>query len=133
MSQKLLPIERKPDGSLFRMTTEQHKAAAMLIKKLCSLESYGNCLWLSIYEDIPCPQLLTPSVCCRFFRHVLLKDKSAVGLEAEVFKTSRLRYCLQCGKAYSANSNNSKYCPLCRPITAKKQRAAYLKKRRRNV
>ena len=133
MRYKLPPIERNPDGSLIRMNAEQQKAAAKLIKKLCSLEHCGNCLWLSVHEDVPCPQLLTPSVCCKFFRHVLLKDKSATGLEAELFRTARLRYCLQCGKAYSARSNNSKYCPICRPIVAKKQRAEYLKKQRINV
>ena len=130
MRYKLPPIERNPDGSLIRMNAEQQKAAAKLIKKLCSLENCGNCLWLSVHEDVPCPQLLTPSVCCKFFRHVLLKEKIAAGLEAEIFKTSKLRYCESCGKAYSARSNNAKYCPDCRPIMDQKRKTDFLRRKR---
>ena len=69
------PIERRPDSSLYRMDAKQRREALRLIKGLCSYYDNGNCLYLDRGEEVTCPQSISYSVCCKFFRHVLLKDK----------------------------------------------------------
>ena len=42
----LPPIERKPDGSLPRMTPKQRQAAIQLIRNICCNYDDGNCILL---------------------------------------------------------------------------------------
>lgn len=92
------PIERRPDSSLYRMDAKQRREALRLIKGLCSYYDNGNCLYLDRGEEVTCPQSISYSVCCKFFRHVLLKDKEEKGLEAEVFQCDALKHCELCGR-----------------------------------
>ena len=85
----LAPVERKPDGTLYRMTPAQHREAKKIIRRLCSNYCDGNCIRLDKGEEVPCPQMLSASVCCRFFRNVLLKDPEAGALEAGFFHPAR--------------------------------------------
>ena len=85
----LAPVERKPDGTLYRMTLTQHREAKKIIRRLCSNYCDGNCIRLDKGEEVPCPQILSASVCCRFFRNVLLKDPEAGALEAGIFHPAR--------------------------------------------
>ena len=80
-----------------------------------------------------CPQSISYSVCCKFFRHVLLKDEAGRGLEAEVFRQAAGRRCAVCGRAFSSASNNAKYCPACRAAVQRRQKADYARKRRAGV
>ena len=43
---KLPPLERKPDGSLYRMTPAQRKRANALIRRECCSYDSGNCIVL---------------------------------------------------------------------------------------
>lgn len=45
----LAPVERKPDGSLYRMTPAQHCEAKKIIRRLCSNYCEGNCN----HSDLP--------------------------------------------------------------------------------
>ena len=42
----LPPLERRPDGSLYRMTPAQRKQAASLIRRECCCCEDGNCIHL---------------------------------------------------------------------------------------
>ena len=42
----LPPLERRPDGSLYRMTPAQKKQAASLIRRECCCFEDGNCVVL---------------------------------------------------------------------------------------
>ena len=42
----LPPLERRPDGSLYRMTPAQRKQAASLIRQECCCCEDGNCIVL---------------------------------------------------------------------------------------
>ena len=42
----LPPLERRPDGSLYRMTPAQRKQAASLIRRECCCCEDGNCIVL---------------------------------------------------------------------------------------
>lgn len=129
----LPPIERKPDGSLPRMTPAQRKSATALIRKICCNYFNGNCLLLDDGEECVCVQSISLSVNCKFFRHVLLEDKLGHSLKAELFKDETTKYCTICGKAFQSPSNNAKYCADCAPKVQRKQKAAYARKKRQTV
>lgn len=129
----LPPVERRADGSLYRMDAGQRREAVRLIKGRCSYYDSGNCLYLDDSEEVTCPQRISFSVCCRFFRHVLLKDEAGRGLEAALFRRAALKRCLLCGRAFSSASNNAKYCPDCRAAVQRQQKADYARKRRLGV
>ena len=130
---ELLPtVERKPNGSLPRMTGRQRQRAVTLIRKLCSACDNGNCLYLDDGEEAPCPQTLSHSVCCKVFRWVLLKDKAGEGLEMEIFGKDAMKRCAICGRAFLPGSNRAKYCDDCRAIAQRRQKAEYAKRRREN-
>lgn len=129
----LVPIERKPDGSLYRMTPAQHREAKKIIRKLCSNYCDGNCIRLDQGEEVPCPQMLSASVCCRFFRNVLLKDPEAGTLEAEIFTSGTRKRCAVCGKTFCAKSNRAKYCAACKVAAQRQQQAEYARRKRASI
>ncbi|MDL2235332.1 cysteine-rich VLP domain-containing protein, partial [Christensenellaceae bacterium OttesenSCG-928-L17] len=83
---KNLPdIERKSDDSLLRMTPRQRAQANALIRRECSYYDDGNCLYLDQGEEVVCPQSISYSVCCKFFRHIVLEGKEGKTLKAALF------------------------------------------------
>ena len=69
---RLPPIERKPDGSLYRMTPAQRKQANALIRRECCNYEDGNCMPLDDGDTHTCPQTISFSVCCKWFRWSVL-------------------------------------------------------------
>ena len=65
---QLPPIERKQDGSLYRMTPTQRKQANALIRRECCCYEDGNCMFLDDGDIHACPQTISFSVCCKWFR-----------------------------------------------------------------
>ena len=129
----LPPIERRPDGSLPRMTPRQRAQANALIRRECSYHDDGNCLYLDRGEEVICPQSISFSVCCKFFRHIVLEGKEGKTLKAALFQKDSLRRCAVCGKAFSSTSNNAKYCDGCKEGVQSRQKAAHARKRRSGV
>ena len=129
----LVPIERKADGPLYRMTPTQHREAKKIIRRLCSNYCEGNCIRLDKGEEVPCPQMLSASVCCRFFRHVLLKDPEAGTLEAGIFSSGTKKHCTICGKEFYSAGNRAKYCADCKAGAQRKQQAEYARRRRASI
>ena len=68
----LPPLERRPDGSLYRMTPAQRKQAASLIRRECCCCEDGNCIALDDGDTCTCPQTVSFSVCCKWFRWAVL-------------------------------------------------------------
>lgn len=64
---KLDPIERLPDGILFRLTPGQLRSVRGLTKRCCNFLD-GDCLLL----DGVCPQHISRSLLCRWFRRAVL-------------------------------------------------------------
>ena len=129
----LPPIERKPDGSLPRMTPKQRQAAVKLIRKICCNYDNGNCVLLDEGDGCVCVQSISYSVNCKFFRRVLLEDKEGLSLKAEIFRNDTTKRCAVCKKAFQSKSNNAKYCGDCAKIALRKQKAAHARKRRSGV
>ena len=68
----LPPLERRLDGSLYRMTPAQRKQAASLIRRECCCCEDGNCIALDDGDTCTCPQTISFSVCCKWFRWAVL-------------------------------------------------------------
>ena len=88
---KLDPIERLPDGSLFRLTPGQLRSVRGLAKRCCTFLD-GECLLL----DGACPQYISRSLLCRWFRRTVLPQQPK--LEQAILSPKKLHRCEVCGK-----------------------------------
>ncbi len=125
---QLPPIERKPDGSLYRMTPTQRKQANALIRRECCCYEDGNCMFLDDGDIHACPQTISFSVCCKWFRWSVLPQIGT--LEAEVFRDKELKRCAVCGRVFVPKSNRAKYCPDCAARVHRRQKTESERKRR---
>ena len=127
----LPPLERRPDGSLYRMTPAQRKQANSLIRRECCNCEGGDCIALDDGDGHTCPQMISFSVCCKWFRWSVLP---LVGtLEAEIFRDKDLKRCEVCGGVFVPKSNRGKYCPDCAARVHRRQKAESERKRRSSV
>ena len=97
--QHLPPLEHRPDSFPYRMTPAQRKRASSLIRRECCNCGGGNCFALDDGDTCTCPQMITFSVCCKWFRWAVLPlDRT---LEAEIYRDCALKRCgqLRAGKA----------------------------------
>ena len=92
--QHLPPLERKLDGSPYRMTPAQRKRANSLIRRECCNCDGGNYLALDEGDTCACPQMITFSVCCKWFRWAVLPLDGT--LEAEIYRDKDLKRCVEC-------------------------------------
>lgn len=130
MNKKLPEIECTP-GGLPRMTPAQRRRANALIRKTCCNYNGGNCLLLDDGEECVCPQTISYSVCCKWFRWAVLPQDNA--LEAGIFRSASVKRCAECGAAFVPRSNRAKYCPECAARVHRRQKNASDRKRRRNT
>jgi len=128
---KLPEIERKADGALPCMTPAQRKRANALIRKTCCNCDNGNCLLLDDGEPCVCPQTISYSVCCKWFRWAVLPGDPA--LEAEIFQSDTVKRCAECGQAFVSKSKRAKYCPDCAGKVHRRQKTESERKRRSDM
>ena len=117
---RLPPLERRPDGSLYRMTPAQRKRATALIRRECCNCEGGNCIALDDGDTCTCPQTVSFSVCCKWFRWAVLPLDGT--LEAEIFRDKDMKRCAVCGAAFVPRSNRGKYCPDCTARVHRRQK-----------
>ena len=129
--QHLPPLERKPDGTPYRMTPAQRKQANALIRRECSYYDNGNCIALDDGDTCACPQSISFSVCCKWFRWAVLP--LAGPLEAEIYRDRDLKRCAVCGGVFVPTSNRAKYCPNCAARVHRRQKTESERKRRSAV
>lgn len=123
---KLDPIERLPDGSLFRLTPGQPRSVRGLTKR-CRNFLDGECLLL----DGVCPQHISRSLICRWFRRAVLPQQPK--LEQAILRPKKLRRCEVCGTGILARSGRTKYRPACAKEVHRQQKAKSARKRRSDV
>ena len=123
---KFDPIERLPDGTLFRLTPGQARSVRNLTKRCCNY-TQGGCLLL----DGVCPQAVSRSLICRWFRHAVLPQQPK--LEQSILNPKRLRRCEVCSTGILARSGRTKYCPACAKEVHRQQKAKSARKRRSSV
>ena len=93
-----------------RMSYQQYRAARRLIHSCCNYDC-GNCLLLDDGEECVCPQSITYSLICRWFRAAVLPLDT--GLYAALLYRADRKKCVLCGRPYLPKSNRAKYCPDC--------------------
>ena len=123
---KLDPIERLPDGTLFRLTPGHLRSVRGLTKRCCNFLA-GECLLL----DGVCPQYISHSLLCRWFRRAVLPQQPK--LEQAILSLKKLRRCEVCGTGILARSCRRKYCPACAKEVHRQQKAKSARKRRTGV
>ena len=90
-----------------RMTQAQARRVRRLIRRLCANYDAGNCLLL----DAPCPQFITLSLLCKYFRAAVLP--ADIGLYAVLFPDDMTNICPDCGRWFISRSRNTVYCSFC--------------------
>ncbi len=114
-----------------RLTPQQSRTVNALIKKTCCNCMDGNCILLDDGDECVCPQLISYSLLCKWFRNAVLPaDKE---LYAELYAPEDKRRCAVCGASFASTSNSVKYCPDCRKRITRKQAAERMRKRRASV
>ena len=119
-------IERLSDGSFFRLTPGQLRSVRGITKR-CRNFLDGDCLLL---DDV-CPQHISRSLICRWFRHAVLPQQPK--LEQAILSPKKLRRCTVCGAGILARSGRAKYCPACAKEVHRRQKAESARKRRSGV
>ena len=120
------PIERLPDGTLFRLTPGQARSVRCLTKRCCNFLD-GDCLLL----DGVCPQYISRSLLCRWFRRAVLPRQPK--LEQAILSPKELRRCEVCGRGFLTHFGRAKYCRDCAAKVHRKQKAESARKRRSGV
>ena len=110
---------------ILRLTPSQRSRCNRLIKRLCANFDDGNCLLLDDGESCICPQTISYSLLCRYFRNAVLPAEKE--LYADIFK-QRTYHCAECGAAFVPNSNRQKYCPSCSKKVHRRQKKRERKK-----
>lgn len=111
------------------LTPKQSRKVNALIKRLCCNYDNGNCIRLDDGDPCVCVQCITYShIICKWFRIAVLPADN--DLYIELAKPKNTRICQNCRKPYEAANNKFKYCPVCRKIVIRKQKANYIRKRR---
>ncbi len=111
-----------------RLTPPQSRRVNALAKKECCNCDGGSCILLDDGDECVCPQLISYSLLCKWFKIAVLPlDKE---LYAELFKAEDMRRCTVCGASFASASNSVKYCPDCRKRITRKQAAERMRKRR---
>ena len=111
-----------------RLTPPQSRRVNALVRRECCNYDGGNCILLDDGETCVCPQTISYSLLCRWFKAAVLPlDKE---LYAELFKAGDMRRCAVCGAAFASSSNSVKYCPDCRKRITRKQAAERMRKKR---
>ena len=113
----------------FEMTPTQLFRAKRLIRKECSNfdPDHNECLILDKGGGCACPQYISYSMACCYFRDSVLPLDSK--LNEELLPNAKYRHCRICGKEFVPTGRASKYCKDC----AKDQRKALDRERKRRV
>ena len=111
-----------------RLAPPQSRRVNALVKKECCNCIDGNCILLDDGDECVCPQTISFSLLCKWFRiAVLPADKE---LYAELYAPEDRRRCEVCGASFASSSNSVKYCPDCRKRIIRKQAAERKRKQR---
>ena len=113
------------------MTPAQRKQANALIRRECCNYADGGCIALDGRDACACPQMISFSVCCKWFRWSVLPQIGT--LEAEIFRDKDLKRCAVCGGVFVPKSNRAKYCPGCAARVHRRQKTESERKRRSTV
>lgn len=110
------------------MTEAQARRVHKLAKVRCCNCFSGYCFLL----DTPCPQCLTRSLICKWFRNAVLPENVPLYVELTCEK-GRSKACSVCGELFVPTGSRSVYCPNCAAKIAREKAAARKRKQRLDV
>ena len=116
-------------SEILRMSEEQLARARKLIRRKCCNYDNGICLLFDFIECNICPQWLTHSVLCTWFRDAVLPNDTS--LKSELYRTLPAGYCKHCGKPFPANGRKIYCSDRCRNASQKKDTAARVRNYRK--
>lgn len=111
-----------------RMTEAQFRRAKKLIRKLCANCDNGNCLLLDDGEACVCPQLISYTLLCKYFRAAVLPADRE--LYAEIIDADARKRCAECGRPFAAESKNARYCKTCAANRTRRKKREWAAKNR---
>ena len=112
-----------------RMDESQFRRVKKLIRRLCANCEGGNCLLLDDGDPCTCPQMISNTLICKYFRAAVLPTDK--GLCAALLHRGQARPCAECGTIFVPRSNCGKYCDECAAIVRRRKKAANERERRR--
>ena len=92
------------------MTYQQYRAVRRLVHECCNYQD-GNCLLLDNGGECVCPQSISYSLICRWFRAAVLPLDGE--LCAALLPQRDMKICAECRGLFRPGSNRAKYCPDC--------------------
>ena len=115
-------------GEIIRLTETQAARVKRLVRKQCANYDNGNCLLLDDGDFIPCPQLITRSLLCRYFINAVLPgDRQLYG---DIIRPDDSKVCIECGRRFYPKNIQAKYCDKCKPIVRRRQTRERMRQKR---
>lgn len=111
------------------MNEPQFRRAKKLIHSLCANYDHGNCVLLdNRFGTCVCPQLISYSLLCKYFRMAVLPaDKE---LHAEIMEKDPRRLCGDCSRPFIAARPNALYCKSCSSRRTRLNQREWVRKKR---
>lgn len=97
-------------SDLPHMNYAQYRRVQKLVHDCCNYDN-GNCLLLDNGEECVCPQSISRSLICKWFRAAVLPADEEL-CAALLYREDRKK-CVLCGDWYVPKSNRAQYCPEC--------------------
>ena len=89
-----------------RLTPPQSRKVNALVRRTCCNYDNGNCILLDDGDECVCPQLISYSLLCKWFRAAVLPADRL--LYAELYQTGDKKKCTECGAFFASTSNSVK-------------------------
>ena len=112
---------------IVHMNYQQYRTARRLVHSCCNYDG-GCCLLLDDGEECVCPQSITYSLICKWFRAAVLPLDGI--LYAALFPQGGMKVCAECRGLFRPGSNRAKYCPTCAAKVHRRRKAASERRRR---
>lgn len=111
------------------MNYQQYRTARRLVHSCCNYDC-GNCLLLDDGEECICPQSITYSLICKWFRAAVLPLDAS--LCAALFPNPVVgqRRCRECKCLFTPPKRNTLYCSACAANRAKRSKREWARKKR---
>ena len=111
------------------MTYQQYRAVRRLVHSCCNYDR-GNCLLLDDGEECVCPQSISYSLICRWFRAAVLPlDESLCATLLPPPAVGRRR-CRECKRIFTPPKHNTLYCTDYAEKRAKRSKREWARKKR---
>ena len=111
------------------MNEAQFRRAKKLVRSLCANLYDGNCVLLdNEYATCVCPQLISYSLICKWFRSAVLPADQE--LYAEIMEADKRRHCGDCLQPFVPERKNNLYCKSCMVRRKRKRQREWVREKR---